>query len=129
MLPFNSRIEIISLIDARLGTDKPDLNYIDQDFFEWLAVLLIHRQQETREHGQHHRQRCQTHADMCFQKKKQRYTDECTAAEANQLALGQVEHHLRFDFGQVFGNRYISHEMPPSLVRIEDGLCQAAGLE
>ena len=82
-MPFQYGVEVIGLIGALLSADKTKLNDVAHDFFEWLAVFLIHRQHEEREHRKHHHESRRTHAGLLFEQKEKRYADKRPAAEAD----------------------------------------------
>ena len=92
-----------------LGADKPHLHIAVNDLFKGLAVLFIDCQHEKREHDKHHAQRGRTGTDIAFQQEEQRDADQPAGAEADKLAFGQVEHHLRFYLAQVLGDVDIGH--------------------
>jgi hypothetical protein len=125
-LPYNSGIEVVGPVGPFLRSDKAALNELIDDLFQWLTVSFVHGQQEKGQHGQNHEQRCRTGTHMGFGKKKQRDSQKSTAAKRDELTLGEVEHHLGLDLGQILGYRDIGHRVSSfRLMGIEDGFGKA----
>ena len=80
-----------------------------------LTIFLIHGQQESRNHGEDHQQRGHGISQRISGQKEKRNANQQTAAEADQLPLGQVEEHLGFDLGYVLRDGYIGHSEPSFL--------------
>ena len=62
-------------------------------------MLFVHRQQEERQHHEHHAQGCRTVSRRLTEQKEQRHAYKCPGGKADQLPSGQIEHDLGFDFG------------------------------
>ncbi len=107
-MPFKDGIEIVGCVGTLLRTDEAHLNDVAHDFFEGLSVLFIHSQQEKREHDDNHAKSRYTGSCAAFEQKEQRYTNEGTAAEADELSFCKIEHDLGFYGVQVFGDGDIS---------------------
>ena len=107
--PLQGGKEIVGLVGALLGAEKADVQNIAGHLFQRLAVLLIDTQQEEGQHDQNHAQRCRAAPQRPFEQKEKRDAEYSTAAETNELAFRQVERHFGFYFGQVLGDRDISH--------------------
>lgn len=128
-LPHYGRIEVVGFVWPLLRADKADLHDIADDFFQRLSVLLIHGEHEKRQHDKHHEKGCRTAADVSLDEEKDRKPNQKSSAEADDLALGQVEGDLGFDCVHILGYGYICHSVSTSLMCVEHALCQRAGLE
>lgn len=80
-----------------------------QHLLQGLAVLLIDAEQEEGQHQADHQQRRRFISDAVPCEDIGGNADQTTRAEANELALGQVERHLRFHTGEVFRDRDKGH--------------------
>lgn len=89
-----------------------------QDDLQRHTVLLVHGEEEKRQHHTDHRESRQTHVPAFLHKEKQRDADRGSDGKTDQLPLGQVEKYLCFDFSQVSGNGYIRCHSA-SLMRVE----------
>ena len=87
-LPFQCGVEIVSTVGALLGAHKPHLHEVMGELFQRLTVLFVHSQHEEWQHGNDHDERRRTDGQTAFENKKQRYTDERSTAETDQLPLG-----------------------------------------
>ena len=87
-LPLQHGIEVIGAVRALLGTDHRNTDDIPHDLFQGLAVFFIHRHQKERQHDKHHTHGCHAVSRRPPKQKEKRHTDECPAAEADQLPLG-----------------------------------------
>ena len=80
-----------------------------------LTILLIHGKQKCRNHGEDHQQGGHGVSQRILGQKEKRNANQQTAAEADQLPLGQIEEHLGFDLGYVLRDGYIGHSKPSFL--------------
>ena len=87
-LPLQSGIEIVGLIRALLGTNHRDTDDIPHDFFQGLAVFLVHGEHEEGQHDKHHTHSCHAVSRRPPEQKEKRHADERPAAEADKLPLG-----------------------------------------
>ena len=115
VLPHKGGVKVVGLIGALFGAQEVQAGKLPDHLLQRLAVALVHRQKEKRKHGEHHHQSGGTGAQAAPAQKEQRHTDECAAAEADQLPLRQVESDLRFNFCQVLGDRNIGHKITLSI--------------
>lgn len=116
VLPFQNGVEIIGCVGALLGAQEADLHDVAGDLFKGLSVLLIHGQQKKGQHEQDHADRRRADAGMGFEQEEQRNAKRRARAEADELALRQVQQHLGLDRVQVFGYGNVCHnDVPPSM--------------
>ena len=90
-------IVIFRLVRTLFGADKHYGYHGFHDFFKRLTVPLVHCEQEKRQHNKDHDQSRRTRPNRTFEHEKKRYTDECAAAETDNLPLCEVEKDLRLD--------------------------------
>ena len=122
VLPLQGGIEVVGFVGALPGPQEADVQNVAQHLLQWLAVLFIDAQQEEGQHDQDHAQRRRAAPQRPFEQKEKRDAQEGTAAEADKLALGEVERHLGFYFGQVLGDRDIGHYRVSSFFVVTWGL-------
>lgn len=112
-MPLNDGIEIVGFVGALLGAKHQHPNHVADDDFQMLPVLFVQRQQKCRQHGENHEHGGRGIAQRLLGCKIQGDANEQAEAETDELPLGQVEKNLAFDFGEVFGDGYIGHFLPP----------------
>ena len=83
VLPLQGGIKIVGFVWPLPGPQKADPQEIAHHLLHGLAVLLIHSQQEKREHDQDHAHRRRVAAHRNPQQEEQRNADERPAAEAD----------------------------------------------
>ena len=115
-MPFEYGVEAVCRIGALLRAEEAHLNDMADNYFQRLAVLFVHGEQEERKHGDDHADRRAAVADLRFKQEKQRNADCHASAEAYELALGQVQHDFGFDCVHVFGDWNICHQRSASLL-------------
>ena len=115
VLPRKGGVKVVGLVGALFRAQKVQAHKLPDHLLQRLAVALVHRQKEKREHGEHHHQRGGAGAQTAPEQKEQRYADERPAAKADQLPLGQIESDLCFYFRQVLRDRNIGHRITLSI--------------
>ena len=88
VLPRKGGVKVVGLIGALLGPHDGHFDDVTHDFLQGLAVFFIQCQHEERKHDQHHTHGSHAVPHRYPEQKEKRYTDECTATEADQLPLG-----------------------------------------
>ncbi len=99
ILPCEAVIEIVGHVRPLFRAQEEDIRHVLCHLFQRLTVSLKHRQQEERQHHEYHDESRGACADGIFEQKEKRYTDQRTAAEADQLPLREIEQEFCFDFG------------------------------
>ena len=82
-----------------------------QHLLQRLAVLFVDAEQEEGQHQADHQQRRRFVPDAVPREDVGGYADQTARAEANELALGQVERYLRFYSGEVLRDRDKGHDL------------------
>lgn len=99
ILPGEAVIEIVGHVRSLFRAQEQDVCHVPCHLFQRLTVSLEHRQQEERQHHEYHDEcRC-AGSDGFFEQKEKRYTNQRTAAEADQLPLREIEQEFGFYFG------------------------------
>ena len=91
-----------------------------KDYFQWLAVLFIHGEQEERKYDHDHHHGCKCDSNRSFCQEEHRQTADCAEAETKDLTLGQAEKKLGFDFCQILGDRHICHGLFPPFISVSE---------
>lgn len=107
--PLQGGIEIVGLVGADLGGEELRPDKVAQHLLQGLAVLLVDAEQEEGQHQADHQQSSSLVPDTAPGEDIGGYADQTACAEANELALGQVERHLRLYFGEVLRDRNKGH--------------------
>ena len=120
--PLQGGVHIFRPVGADLGGEELRPDEVAQHLLQRLAVLLIDTEQEEGQHQADHQQGRALVADAAPGEDVGRYADQTARAEANELALGQVERYLCFYSGEVFGNRDKRHLSHLPIFRFCSGL-------
>ena len=107
--PLQGGVHIFRPVGADLGGEELRPDEVAQHLLQRLAVLLIDTEQEEGQHQADHQQGRALVADAAPGEDVGRYADQTARAEANELALGQVERYLRFNSGEVLRDRDKGH--------------------
>ena len=107
--PLHGGIQIVGLVRADFGCEELRPDEVAQHLLQGLAVLLIDAEQEEGQHQADHQQGRALVADAAPGEDVGRYADQTARAEANELALGQIERYLRLYFGEVLRDRNKGH--------------------
>ena len=110
-MPLHGGVEIIGLIGTLLWPEHHAANHVPENNFQGLPVLFVHGKKKHGHHGKNQKKRSGAVAQGLSRQEIQRHTHRCCHAEADELPLGQVEQHLGFDFGDIFGDGYIRNEI------------------
>ena len=94
VLPRKGGVKVVGLIGALFRAQEVQAHKLPDHLLQRLAVTLVHRQKEKREHGEHHHQSGGAGAQATPEEKEQRNADERAAAEADQLSFGKAKHNL-----------------------------------
>lgn len=101
--------EIVRAIGTHLVADEHGLYDVVQILFGGLTVLLVKREEDKREHDNHHQHCRRRQVEMRLRQKEDRDTDCRSDGKTNELPLGQVEHDLRFDAVKILRDRNKCH--------------------
>ena len=93
--------------------DEHGLYDVVQILLGGLTVLLVKREEDEREHDNHHQHCRRRQVEMCLRQKENRDTDCRSDGKTNELPLGQVEHDLRFDAVKILRDRNKCHCLFP----------------
>ena len=125
--PLQGGVHIFRPVGADLGGEELRPDEVAQHLLQRLAVLLIDAEQEEGQHQADHQQGRALVSDTAPGEDVGRYADQTARAEANELALGQVERYLRFYSGKVFGDRDKGHLSHLTIFRFCGGLVAGDG--
>lgn len=102
-------VDIIRSIGPMPGAQELGPDDVPGHLLQRQAVPLIHRQKKSREHDPQHEEQAAGVADHGPGQQIGRDAYGSPAAETDELALGEIERHLRFDFGKVVWYVYIGN--------------------
>ena len=88
------------------------LDQMAQKHLQRLPVLLVHGEQEKRQHHQNHAQRRRGGPQARLCQKEKRHAYQRRRSETDHLSFGQPEQDLALYPAQVLRDRYISHSSP-----------------
>lgn len=120
--PLQSGVHIFRPVGADLGGEELRPDEVAQHLLQRLSVLLVDTEQEKGQHEADHQKGRALVADAAPGEDIGGYADQTARAEANELALGQVERYLCFYSGEVFGNRDKRHLSHLPIFRFRSGL-------
>ena len=120
--PLQSGVQIVGLVGADFGGEKLRPDEVTQHLLHGLAVLLVDAEQEEGQHQTDHQQSSPLVPDTAPGEDIGGYANQTAHTEANELALGQVERHLRLYFGEVLRDRDKGHLPFPPFFRFCCGL-------
>lgn len=107
--PLQGGVQIVGLVRTDLGDEELRPNKVAQHLLQGLAVLLVDTEQEKGQHQADHQQSRRLVSDAAPGENIGGYADQTADTKTNELALCQVERHLRLYSGEVFGNRNKGH--------------------
>ena len=103
--PLQSGVKVFCPVGPDLGNEELRPDEVAQHLLQGQAVLFIDAEQEEGQHQADHQQRRRFISETAPREDIGGYADQPARAEANELALGQVEGHLVFYLGKVFRDR------------------------
>lgn len=107
--PFQGGVHIFRPVGADFGGEELRPDEMAQHLLQRLAVLLIDAEQEEGQHQADHQKGRTLVSDAAPGEDVGGYADQTARAEANELALGQIERYLRFHPREVLGDRNKGH--------------------
>lgn len=107
--PLQGGVHIFRPVGADLGGEELRPDEMAQHLLQRLTVLFVDAEQEEGQHQADHQQGRALVADAAPGEDIGGYADQTARAEANELALGQVERYLRFYPREVLGDRDKGH--------------------
>ena len=119
ILPLQQGIEVIRPVGPLTGPEDAGPDDVSGHLLQGLAVFLIHAQKEKGQHHQHHAHGGGAAPQGPQEKEEQRCSDQHSSTKTNELALGEVEHDLRFHAGQVLGYGDICQKYQASFFTFE----------
>ena len=109
----NFSVEIVCAIGTHLVPDEHGLYDVVQILFGGLTVLLVKREEDEREHDDHHQHCRRGQVEMRLRQKEDRDADCRSDGKTNELPLGQIEHDLRFNAVKILRDRNKCHCLFP----------------
>ena len=91
-------VKVIGFVGTLFWSDKFCLNNIFQHCLKGLSVLLIHSEQEARQHDEYHHKCRKACPCAVFEQKEKRQSDYKGCRKANNLPFCQIKRNFCFDF-------------------------------
>ncbi len=104
VLPHEGRVIVVGRIGTDLRADEFRLDEMPRHRLQRLAVLLVHGEEEQREHEDDHPHDGEAGVAGAFHQEERRDADERRRAEADELPLRQPKEHLGLYPRQVAGD-------------------------
>lgn len=104
VLPHEGRVIVVGRIGADLGADELRLDEVPRHRLQRLPVLLIHGEEEQREHETDHPHDGEAGVAGTLHQEECRYADERRRPEADELPFRQPKEHLGLYPRQVAGD-------------------------
>ena len=108
--PLQGGIKVVCPVRSDPGDKELCPDEVAQYLLQRLAVLFIDAEKEKGQHQADHQQCRHIVPDTAPRKHIRGYADQTACADANELALGQVERYLCFYSGKVLRDRDKGHD-------------------